>query len=454
VDKERLAVFRAINWASRIDLESIRDFFCQKGCSERKHLKLKQMDAASKNRRKLICLLTAWLLCAGMPVIDQNGFGSAVTGSSAPAAESIDLFPHKARIHFARGFTITYHRTYKCLKVFTSRQNAAESFVYILVARGYAPPPDLPRGALVLSIPLKRFALCSNLWTAFLPMLHIEKTVVGIAGCDWVHTPEVLDLIHKGRIAEIGDGGHGMNRQINMERLVLLKPDAVMVYATGIPEFDVAPKLLEAGFKPVINASYMEATPLGRTEWIKFIAAFFNKEAEAERIFDDIAGRYEALAEKTRNVSHRPTVFCNTAWRGTWYIPGGGSYMARFLKDAGADYLWREEMAPGSISLPIEAIVERARNAEFWLDTGTCGSLTELREIDDRYKLFSAFRTGNVFNNNADVNAAGGNDFWETGAARPDLVLADLISIFHPELVPNHRRIWYQRLQLCVEKRR
>ncbi len=405
---------------------------------------LKRTDAALRNRRKAICLLAVWLLCAGIPV---SVFDFAVTGVRAFAAESVDLFPHKARIRFARDFTITYHGTYKCLKVLTPWQNAARSFVYILVARGYAPPADLPPGALVFSIPLERFAVCSILWTAFLPMLNIQHTVVGIAGCDWVHTPAIRDLIHQGRISEIGDGGHSMSSRINMERLALLKPDAVMVYATGIPRYDQAPKLLEAGFKPVINESYMEATPLGRTEWIKFIAAFFNKEAEAERIFDDIAGRYETLAEKTRHVSRRPTAFCNVARHGTWYTPGGGSYTARFLKDAGADYLWRQDKTPGSMPLSIETIVERARDADFWLDPGTCVSLAELRALDDRCDLFRAFRTGNVFNNNARVNAAGGNDFWETGAARPDLVLADLISIFHPELVPGHRCVWYRRLQ-------
>jgi len=415
---------------------------------------LSWIDVLPGSCRRFIVLAAGGLVCLNPHSITTAGTGSAVTMESASAAESVDLFPQKAHLRYAGCFSIEYQGTCKRIKVFNPQHHSEDPFVFVLVARGHAPPSDLPRGAVVVPIPLERIAVFSITWTALFPMLNIEETLVGLAGCEWVSTPEVVSLIRQGRITEFGDGGQGMNRQIDMERLTLLRPDAVMVYGTGIPQFDRHPKLLEAGFKPLINLSHMESTPLGRTEWIKFIAAFFNKEAEAERVFDDIARRYEALAERVRGVSRRPTVFCSTAWRGTWYMPGGGSYTARFLEDAGADYLWRQDSRPGAIPLAIEAVIDRARDAEFWIDTGLCRSLAELRGIDDRNGLFSAFREGKVFNNDARVNAEGGNDFWETGFARPDLVLADLISIFHPELLPDHRRIWYRQLPARSEEER
>ncbi len=401
--------------------------------------------------RNWVLLMAAWLFCVSFAAGAHTTARAAAEAPSTSSAVSGDLFPDKARLRFARCFTLEYHGTYKRLEVLTPWRNARDSFLFILVPRGHSPPSGLPRGTAVIPVPVERMALFSTTWTSFFSMLHIEEALVGIAGCELIGTPEVASLIQQGRIVEIGDGGQNMNRQINMERLTLLKPEAVMVYGTGIPEFDQGPKLLEAGFKPLINASHMEATPLGRTEWIKFIAAFFNKEAEAERVFDEIALRYEALTEKTRTVSRRPTVFCNAAWRGTWYMPGGAGYTARFLADAGADYLWREDTTPGSTPLAIETVVDRARDAEFWVDTNLCRSLSELRGIDDRFRLFSSFRTGKVFNNDARINARGGNDFWETGLARPDLVLADLISIFHPELLPDHRRLWYRQLPAVTE---
>jgi iron complex transport system substrate-binding protein len=414
---------------------------------------LKRVEITLNKQWGFIPVVLVWMLGTSM-VFNAlgNSYAAMAGGPSVSAAKSVDLFPDKAHIRYARCFSIEYHGTYKRLEVFTPWPKAKESFVFILVARGHTPPSDLPRGATVIQIPVQRIAVYAVIWLAFFPMLHIENSVVGLAGCNTACTPEIVSLIRQGRIEEIGTGGRGMLGPINMERLILLKPETVMVYGTGVPELDQAPKLLEAGFKPVINASYMEATPLGHAEWIKFIAAFFNKEAEAERVFDDIVLRYEALAEKTRTVSRRPTVVCGVGRRGIWYMPGGASYAARRLVDAGADYLWGEDTTPGAmVPLAIESVFDRARDAEFWLDTTMCRSLVELRGVDDRYGLFSSFRAGKVFNNDARSTPEGGNDFWETGMARPDLVLADLISIFHPELIPDHQRIWYRKLPSRTE---
>lgn len=397
-------------------------------------------------------LMAVLLTGVSLSAILSFSFVYSLSAAETPPSESVDCFPQKARLRYAGCFSIDYHGTYKQVEVRHPWRNARDTFVYILVPRGQAPPPHLPQGAIVMPVPIERMAVFSTSWTAFFPMLHIEGSIVGLVGCEWIFTPEVVSLIQTGKIQEIGDGGQGMSRKIHLERLTLVRPEAVMVYATGIPDFDQHPKLMEAGFKPIVNASHMESTPLGRTEWIKLIAAFYNREAEAERLFDEIALRYEALTEKTRRVSNRPTVFCNGAWRGTWYMPGGASYTARLLEDAGAHYLWREETSAGSVPLAIEMVVDRARDADYWVDTNLCRSLAELKGIDERCSRFASYRSGKVFNNDAKVNAKGGNDFWETGIARPDLVLADLISIFHPELLPGHQRVWYRQLPVVAEE--
>jgi len=414
-----------------------------------------------KGRRKNLAPAMALLMALLAPAFTPSGLAWRAEGaehggerSDLPGERSTNLFAEKTCLRYAHGFDISYQGTYKRIEVRRPWRDASEGFVYYLVARGHDPPPDLPRGAIVVPVPIQRLAVFSTTWTAFFPMLGIEDALVGMAGCEWIHTPEIVSRIRQGQIQEIGDGGRGMSRKIHLERLTLVRPEAVMVYATGIPEFDQHPKLLEAGFKAVVNASHMESTPLGRTEWIKFVAAFFNREAEAERVFDEIADRYEALAQKTRHVAHRPTVLCNAAWRGTWYVPGGAGYIARFLEDAGGRYVWSDDTNAGVLPMAIETVVQRARDAEYWIDTNQARSLAELLAIDERYGRFAAFRSGKVYNNDARVNARGGNDFWETGAARPDLVLADLVSILHPELLPGHRLIWYRRLPQLTEDAR
>ncbi len=204
----------------------------------------------------LLALLAPWCLMGVWTEVR----GSEGSDPSVALGPPEDLFPDKARVRYARAFTIEYHGTCKRLEVRRPWKDAGVSFSYILVHRGHEPPPDLPGGAIVVPIPVERLAVASTAWTAFFPMLGVEDALVGLAGCEWVHTPEIVSRIRQGRVQEIGDGGRGMNRGIHLERLILVRPDAVMVHATGIPEYDQHPKLLEAGFKVVINGSHMESS--------------------------------------------------------------------------------------------------------------------------------------------------------------------------------------------------
>ncbi len=397
------------------------------------------MFACVFQSRILLCLflMMAWtvLTVTGCPA--QSHGLEETTGS--------DPFPHKARIRYAQGFTVEYHPTHKRLHVLSPWRAARVTFSYTLVPRGQKPSVVSPAD-MIIEVPVERLALVSTSNLAYFAMLHLEESLVGIARCRRVCTPEIVERIRQGHIAEIGAGNSGMVTKLNMERLYALQPDVVLVYGTGTPEYDHHPKLLEAGFRPVMDAAYMEPTPLGRAEWIKFLAVLFNKEEEAERIFDGIARNYEELARKASSVPVRPTVFHGTAYKNLWYMPGGDSYAARFYADAGATYLWADDSTRGSMALSVETVLNRARDAEFWLNPGTCRSLRELKRTDERYGLFRAFRTGKIYNNDARVGPGDANDFWETGTARPDLVLADLIHIFHPELAPSHEPAWYRKL--------
>jgi iron complex transport system substrate-binding protein len=124
------------------------------------------------------------------------------------------------------------------------------------------------------------------------------------------------------------------------------------------------------------------------------------------------------------------------------------------MADAGADYLWSGDTTSGSMPLSVESVIDRAKEADFWLDPGASRSLSELTGMDERFSVFKAFRVGRVYNNDAKIGPNGGNDYWETGEARPDLALNDFISIFHPELLPSYVRMWYRQLPLRTEGRK
>jgi iron complex transport system substrate-binding protein len=204
---------------------------------------------------------------------------------------------------------------------------------------------------------------------------------------------------------------------------------------------------MEANLNVVIDGEYMEPTPLGRAEWVKFLAAFFNKERQAEELFQAAVSSYEEMAARVKQIPDKPTVFLNAPFDGTWWVPGGESYLAAFLRDAGARYLWADIPSQGSQTLDFEAVYELAADADFWLNPGQWNNLNDGLAVDERLSEFRAFQEGNVYNNNASVNKYGGNDYWESGLTRPDVVLADLIKIFHPDLLPEHEFVYYQQLK-------
>ncbi len=392
-------------------------------------------------------LLAVWLCwcLAGTPFPVHAAASPKVTAPGGPTALG-DPFPHRAQLRYATGFTLSYHDTHKEIQVLTPWRDARVTFTYILIPRGASPPSSVPPGAMVVEIPVQRVVLGTTTILTFFPMLGVEETLVGFSGRKLVNTPEVVRLIKEGRIEEVSAGGDGMTRQLNLEMLFMLQPDLVLVHGTGIPQFDTHPKLLEAGFKTGVAGNYMESSPLARAEWIKFVAAFFNRENVAEKLFSQMEESYHAQAERVRGLKDRPTVFCGMPLQSTWYMPGGGGYIATFLRDAGADYLWSDDDTAGNMALSVEVVLERARNADVWINPGAAGTMDELLGVDERFSLFRAFQTGRVYNNNARISPGGGNDYWETGVGRPDRVLADLIKIFHPELVPSHELYWHQKL--------
>ena len=188
---------------------------------------------------------------------------------------------------------------------------------------------------------------------------------------------------------------------------------------------------------------------MGRTEWLKFTAAFFNAEALAEKRFADIVAQYQQYAALVQDVptGQRPTVFGGSLWRDTWHVAGGKSYPAQLIDAAGGAYLWADDDSEGSLPLDFEAVYEKAHAADVWLTMrNEWHSLAEVQAADERYVAFAAFASGRVYNANARLNAHGGNDYWENGLIEPHIVLADLIKIIHPDLLPEHALKFYKKL--------
>lgn len=354
---------------------------------------------------------------------------------------TVDYFPEKLTIDYSEGWTIEYFNHYKVITVLNPWRNAEETFQYVLVQCG-APAPEGYDNAQIIETPINSIITMSTTQLPHLLKLERLDALIGHDDFAYVNTPEVRALIDAGKLIEVGGGA-----DVNVELVLDANPDLVMTYGLGNPQWDAHPKLLEAGLKVALNSEYMETSPLGRVEWLKFTAVFFNEEAKATTVFDEIANRYNEMSEVAKAVEIKPTVFTGVMRGDAWNMPGGRSYVARFLADAGAAYLWAEDETTGSIPLDFEAVFERAADADFWLNTSSWTSRAEAAAADERYTQFNAYQTGAMYNNNARLNENGGNDYWEGGLANPDVVLADLIKIFHPELLPDHELVYYRQLE-------
>ena len=355
-----------------------------------------------------------------------------------------DYFPHKANLLHAESFSIEYFGHYKLVTVHSPWPGADEPERYLLVQCG-TPDPGGHEGARRIAIPVRRFAALSPTQLPHLELLDLLESLVAVSDIEMVHSPGVRERFEAGRVSEIGHGAG-----VNLEVVLELETDLVMTAASARSPYNAHPVLEQAGVAVAINAEYTEPSLLGRSEWLKFTAAFFNAEALAEERFAEIETRYGGYAELVRDVpaDERPSVFGGSLWRDTWHVAGGRSYPAQLIADAGGRYLWAGNDSRESLPLDFEAVYEKAHAADFWLTMrNEWLSLADVRAADERYAAFAAFDRGGVYNANARLNEHGGNDFWERGISEPDLVLADFIRILHPDLLPDHGLHFYRRLE-------
>ena len=402
-------------------------------------------------------LVTALVVgCVVAPIPAGEAGAAAGGGGAGPAAPGsnvtegcigtfdpgVDYFPEKVAPDFAEGWSVSYHGHYKVLTLDNPWRGAAETFEYVLVQCG-APVPDGYADTPVIGVPVSSVAALTSTVLPHLQELGLLDRLVAVDRFDYINTAAVREMIDAGDVQEAGTG-----TGVNTEVLIDLDPQLIITFAYGNVDYDTHPKLIEAGLPVALTAGYMETSPLGRTEWMKVTALFFNREAVAERVFGGIADRYAEMAALAAGVEERPTVLVGIARRESWRVPGGNSYFARYIADAGGSYLWRDDETTGSVPLAMEVVFEVASEADVWLpNTGSWFSGDDILAADGRYAELGAVERGSVYNNNARVNEWGGNDYWETGVANPDLVLADLIKIFHPGLLPEHEMMWFHQLQ-------
>lgn len=369
---------------------------------------------------------------------------NTVSGCVSNAAPGADLFPDKAKIVEAKGLRIRYAGNYKVVEVTNPWRGAKSGFTYVLVQCG-TKAPELTgplAGATVINVPITAASIMSTTLAPMFDTLGVADKVVSVDEPSYYSTPSITKRIEAGQIKASGSGA-----KTNLELLVSLKPSVVITSGTSSASTDGINKMAASGLTPLVEAGYMEETPLGRSEWVKLIGALNNQEAAAESQFARWRSDYQALAAKAAKAKTRPVVISGSSYQGTWYAPGGKSFVAQFISDAGGRYPWDADTSTGSLSLDFEAVFSKASDATFWINAGyQWADLKQVAAEDARYAQLNPYSVGNVYGNDKRVNPTGGSDYFETAVLRPDLVLADLVSIFHPEILGSHNAIWFRRI--------
>jgi len=408
------------------------------------------MDRRSRPRCTTLFLAPA-LAALAAPSLAGCGDGSpGPSVSSAPRTgcvtdfdENTDYFPDKTRIRDAKGFSVEYHRSYKVVTVKESTQ-AGPAETYVLVQCG-APDPRLTgdlAAARRISVPVTRIASSSTTQLPGLDLLGALDTVVAVGSPDLVNTTKAADLIRSGKIS----GFSNDSGEVNVEKVAAARPD---LYMAGGMDGDVLSKLVELKIPVVADSAWLEQSPLGRAEWLKYEALFLNAEKKAEQEYSTISDNYHRTQGLARGAKNRPAVLTGKQHDGTWQRAGGRSYVAAYIADAGGDYVFADTTGTGTSPVDVETVLARGAKAPFWLNaemTRGWRSTADVVKEDSRYASLRAVKEDSVWSPVRRINDAGGNDYWESGVLHPDVVLEDLVAILHPELLPDHEFVYYIRL--------
>jgi iron complex transport system substrate-binding protein len=354
----------------------------------------------------------------------------------------VDYFPDKVSVTRAHAFKVSYHGHFKIID-FVPDVGTHEEVRYVLVQCGTPVPTGLGR-VRVVQVPIARFVLTNMELLSLVQQLGIVDQLVGIANINRVSNPDIIDRYSRGVIRAVGGGTHSA-----IEMTIAVDPDVVFTFYSAFADSNTHPKLWDIGITGVPVADHFETTPLGRAEWMKFIALFFNKEAVASAEFDAVERDYLALAAKTAGIEPKPPVLLG--WRSTrteWALSGGRNYFARLIEDAGGRYVWDSDSSRSLDLIGMEQVYSIADGAVEWIGNQLgFRTLPAMIANDPRVRYFGPVERKSVHDNDVGKLPSGAYPFFDDNFGHPERVLADLIRILHPSVLPEHGLRYYRELK-------
>ena len=356
-----------------------------------------------------------------------------------PATKSATAYS----IDYAKGFSIEKRVSgITVINLSSPWPNAKTGFKYALVPKHKMASFMLNKEEFdaIVPVPVDNIVATSTTHIPTLEALGVIDKLVGFPDTQYISSKKTRKRIKNGLIKELGN-----NEAINTEMVIELNPEVVIGFS--INSQNKAYETLQRSNIPVVyNGDWTEESPLGKAEWIKFFAPFFQKEQMADSIFKEIADSYNTTKVLAKKAKKQPIVLSGALYKDVWYLPGGNSWASKFLEDANTNYPWSDSEQTGSLNLSIESVLAKGQHTDFWISPSQFTSYQEMEDANVHYLQFEAFKNKNIYTFANTKGETGGLLYYELAPNRPDLVLKDLIHIFHPALLPEHELFFFKPL--------
>lgn len=352
--------------------------------------------------------LLACVLC----LTALSSCGAKTAGGASTTADSLTTQAQLLKLEPAEGYT---------LATIKDPWKGGVLHRYVLVPKDKPVPAHLPEGT-VVRIPISNALVYSSVHTSVMKELGGFAAVKGVCDTQFFTDTDVLEGVKQGQIADCGS-----SMAPTVEKVIAMQPDAILLSPYQDASYGQITKLNI----PIIEcADYMEYTPLGRAEWIKFYGLLLDKQTQADSIYQAVTVNYNSIKQQAAKATTHPMVLTETVISGVWNVPGGQSYMARILQDAGAEYPWKDDKSTGSLNLDFNQVLAVAQQADVWfIKSFNIHSYADLKGAYTLNDQFKAYKQRRVYI--CDTNKT---RLFEQFPFHPDRLLADYFAIIHPEM--------------------
>ncbi|GGG66689.1 ABC transporter substrate-binding protein [Epilithonimonas arachidiradicis] len=275
-------------------------------------------------------------------------------------------------------------------------------------------------------LPFQKAMLLNSSLIGYFSELNLENKITGVSSPEYIFSEKIHQLINQNQILNIGN-----EQKYDIEKILSNKPD--VIFTNYVPNFANTYDILQkTGIELIFLDEFLEQNPLEKSKYLLLFGKLFGAEEQAEKAFKNIEDNYKKIQTLASKTSIKPNILCNEMYGSQWFLPGGNSFVARFISDAGGNYILKDNKESSSVPLSFEEVFVKSENVNYWINISPHRNKKELQTLNPNYSKMKVFNSGNLYMiNNREKD--GSNDYFESGVVRCDLVLRDYFKIFHPE---------------------